>query len=117
MAIGPTYEIPNEMRDFAEKSVEQARKAFDGFMDAAHKAATTVESQAVTAETRARATADSAVSYAEANVAASFAFAQKLLRAKTLEEMMTIQAEFARSQIDTLTKQMSDMTGPKQPGS
>lgn len=113
MAGGPTYEIPNEMRDFAEKSVEQARKAFDGFMDAAHKAATTVESQAASAQTSARATADSAVSYAEANVAASFAFAQKLLRAKTMEEMMTIQAEFARSQIDTLTKQMSEMTGAK----
>jgi hypothetical protein len=24
------YEIPSEMRDFAEKSVEQARKAIDG---------------------------------------------------------------------------------------
>ena len=30
MATNPTqnYEIPPEMRDFAEKSVEQARKAF-----------------------------------------------------------------------------------------
>ena len=26
------YEVPTEMREFAERSVEQARKAFDGFM-------------------------------------------------------------------------------------
>jgi hypothetical protein len=33
----PNYEVPAEMRDFAEKSVEQARKAIDGFMGAARK--------------------------------------------------------------------------------
>jgi hypothetical protein len=37
MAINQTqnYEVPAEMRDFAEKSVEQARKAMDGFIGAA----------------------------------------------------------------------------------
>ncbi|HKH35041.1 MAG TPA: phasin, partial [Beijerinckiaceae bacterium] len=29
------YEVPPEMREFAEKSVEQARKAIDGFIGAA----------------------------------------------------------------------------------
>ena len=37
------YEIPAEMRDFAEKSVEQARKAFEGFIGAAQKAVTAAE--------------------------------------------------------------------------
>lgn len=117
MAKAGDYEIPNEMRDFAEKSVEQARKAFDGFMEAAHKAAVTVESQTASAQQSARTTADSAVSYAEANVAASFAFAQKLLQAKTLEEMMAMQAEFARSQIDALTKQMNALNAAARPPS
>ncbi len=31
------YEIPQEMREFADKSVEQARKAFDGFVGAAQR--------------------------------------------------------------------------------
>ena len=31
----PIYKVPNEVRDFAEKSVEQARKAFEGFAGAA----------------------------------------------------------------------------------
>ncbi len=31
--------VPPEMRDFAERSVEQARKAFDSFMTAAQRAA------------------------------------------------------------------------------
>ena len=32
------FQIPNEMRAFAEQSVAQARKAFDGFIQAANQA-------------------------------------------------------------------------------
>ena len=103
------YEIPNEMRDFAEKSVEQARKAFDGFMEAAQKTSTSLETQTATAHENVRVVGGAAVSYAEANMAASFAFAQKLVRARTLEEMVALQAEFAKAQIETLTKQVSEM--------
>lgn len=103
------YEIPNEMRDFADKSVEQARKAFDGFLDAAYKASNTLENQANTAQDNARAVAGAAVSFAEQNMAASFAYAQKLVRASTIEEVLKIQADFARSQVETLTKQMKEM--------
>jgi len=38
MANAP-YEIPNELRDFAERSVDQARKAFEGFVTVAQKPA------------------------------------------------------------------------------
>ena len=44
------FEIPREMRTFAEQSVEQARKAFDGFMTAAQKAASSIEGQASAAQ-------------------------------------------------------------------
>ena len=37
------YEIPPEMRDFAERSVAQARKAFEGFMGAVQKASDTID--------------------------------------------------------------------------
>ncbi len=105
---GP-YEIPNEMRDFAEKSVEQARKAFDGFLEAAHRASGTLETQASTAQENARSIGGAAVSFAESNLTASFEFAQKLARARTLEEMVQLQAEFARSQIQTLTQQLTEI--------
>ena len=32
------YEIPAEIRDLTAKSVEEARKAFESFIEAAHKA-------------------------------------------------------------------------------
>jgi hypothetical protein len=42
----PKFEIPTEMRQVAEKSLEEARKAFDGFIAAAQKAAAEIEEQA-----------------------------------------------------------------------
>ncbi|HKQ56148.1 MAG TPA: phasin, partial [Methyloceanibacter sp.] len=38
MAEKPSFEIPPELRDFAEKNVEQARAAYDQFMDFMTKA-------------------------------------------------------------------------------
>jgi len=47
------YEIPTELRDFAARSVDQARKAFEGFMEVAQKAAGTVDGAAQDAARRA----------------------------------------------------------------
>ncbi len=41
----PSYQIPTEVREFAEKSVEQARKAFEGFSGAAQKAIAAVDTR------------------------------------------------------------------------
>jgi hypothetical protein len=36
--INSSFEVPNELRDFAERSVEQARKAVEGFLAVAQRA-------------------------------------------------------------------------------
>lgn len=105
------YEIPNELRDFAEQSVDQARKAFSGFLDATLKAATSLETQAESAQGRFRDVAGEAVSFAEQNMAASFDYAQKLLRAGSVEELLRVQTEFAKSQLETLTRQVQQLGG------
>ena len=48
------FDVPTQMRQFAEQSVEQAKKAVDGFSNAAQKTATTIETQADTAQTGAK---------------------------------------------------------------
>ena len=103
------YEIPAEMRDFAEKSVEQARKAFESFLDAAYKASNALENQSNTAQDNVRAVAGAAVNFAEQNMSANFAYAQQLVRANSVEEVLKIQTEFAKTQIETLTKQVKEM--------
>ena len=105
------YEIPAEMRDFAEKSVAQARKAFEGFMGAAQKAASTVDTTTHTAHTQAKDLSTKAVSYAEQNVNAAFDHAQRLTRAKDVQEVMTLQAEFVRSQMANIQAQLKEFGG------
>ena len=105
------YEVPTEMREFAEKSVEQARKAVEGFMGAAHKSVTAAEDATHTAQASARDFGSKTLGYAEANIAAAFDLAQKLVRAKDLQEAMSIQAEFARAQMANLQEQAKEIGG------
>ena len=76
------FAIPNEMRAFAEQSVAQARKAFEGFIEAANKAVGQLHGHAQAAQSGATEIAHKSMAYAEQNVAATFEFAQKLMRAK-----------------------------------
>lgn len=104
----PTYEIPAEMRDFAEKSVEQARKAMDGFLGAAHKTVDTFEGSATTVQASAKDMTRRSFSYAEQNIAAAFDLAQRMVRAKDMQEAMQIQAEFVRNQFESMQTQMKE---------
>jgi len=110
MATNPTpgYEVPAEMRDFAEKSVEQARKAIDGFLGAAQKTADTFEGSATTVQASAKDMTRKTFTYAEQNISAAFDLAQKMVRAKDMQEAMQIQAEFVRSQFEAMQTQMKE---------
>jgi phasin len=118
----PGYEIPAEMRDFAEKSVEQARKAIDGFMGAAQKTVDTFEGSADTVQASAKDVTRKTFSYAEQNIAAAFDLAQKMVRARDLQEAMQYQAEYVRSQLEAMQSQMKELgslaqSAVKQPSS
>ena len=101
----PSFEIPAEMRALAEKSVEQAKQAFDGFIAATKHAVSTAENHATSAHTGAREMGEMAVGFTQRNIASSFDYAQKLVRAKDPSELMALHAEYVKSQIATLTEQ------------
>jgi phasin len=104
----PNFEVPAEMREFAERSIEQARKAMDGFVSAAMKAADTFEGSSSTAGTSMKDMRHKTFSYAEQNLKAAFDHAQKLVKAKDPAEAMKLQAEFMQSQFAAMQKQMAD---------
>jgi phasin len=103
------FGIPNEMRTFAEQSVAQARKAFDGFIQAANQAMGQFQGQAQTARSTAADIAHKSMTYAEQNVAATFDFAQKLMRAKDAAEVMALQSEYLSRQMQTISSQVQDL--------
>ncbi|MGI8527697.1 MAG: phasin family protein [Pseudolabrys sp.] len=105
----PNFEVSPEMRDFAEKSVEQAKKAIDGFIAAARHAAVTVESQGKDATGKAKEAGDLAMRYAERNIDSSFEFAQSLVRAKDVQEVMKLQSDYMTKQMTVLQEQAKDL--------
>jgi len=105
----PNFEIPPEMRRFAETSVAQAKQAFDGFMTAAQQAVERMQSQTVAAQFGATDASRKAMAFAGQNMAASFAFAQKLAQARDVEEVMRLQADFLRTQMQTFADQAREL--------
>jgi phasin len=103
------FEIPTDVRKFAEQSVEQARRAFEGFITAGQKAAGMMEGQAAFAQSGAKDLQQRAITFAEQNVATSFDFAQKLVQAKTAEEVMRLQTEYVRAQMQALAQQAQEL--------
>ena len=63
------FEVPTDMRKFAEQSVEQARQAFDGFISAAHQAVSDMEGRAHAARSGVMEMSGRAMTFAERNMA------------------------------------------------
>jgi phasin len=105
MGANDRFEIPPEMRAFAEKSVDQARQAFDGFITAAHNAVNVFEGQAETARKGAKDVTAKAIDFAEQNIASSFDLAQQLLRAKDLQDVLKLQSDYVKRQMQVLADQ------------
>jgi phasin len=104
-----SFEIPPEMRKFAEQSVTQARQAFDSFMAAANNAVTDMEGRAKVAREGARDISERAMSFAQRNIAASFDYAQRLVRARDAEEVMKLQSDYVKNQIQALNEQAREL--------
>jgi len=109
MAANDRFDVPPELRTFAESSVEQARQAFDGFISAAHQAMSAFEGQAETARKGARNVTEKAMTFAERNMASAFAFAHDLVRARDLQEVLRLQADYIRQQMEALTEQAREL--------
>jgi phasin len=97
------------MRELAEKSVEQAKQAFDSFVAAAQHAVKTAENHATTTQSGAKEVGDLAMKYAERNINTSFEFAQKLVKAKDGAEVLGLHREYVTGQIATLTDQAKEL--------
>jgi len=92
------FEIPKDMRSMAEASFEQARKAFDKFLATAQQTAGSLEERGATVRAGAKDISTKAITYAE-----------KLLHAKDLTEVMRLHSEYVQAQMRALAEQASEM--------
>jgi phasin len=105
-----TFEIPQQLRELAEKNVEQARAAYGQFMDAmgqATRAWSTTQSTVLASGFNV--VQERAIQFAKENAEAGFALASELAKAKDLQEVVRLQSSFAQKQMQSYARQAQDL--------
>lgn len=105
----PHFEIPEAVRELAERNVEQARAAYSQFLDMARQAQELVTKSSDAMAQSSREIQAKALRYAEQNMAANFAFASELARARDLKEYVEIQSRYAQRQMQTYSQQAQEL--------
>lgn len=99
------FEMPVDMRAAAERGLEQARKAFDQFLEAAKTSLATAEDHSKVAQQSAKEISTTVVALAEQNIFSAFDYAQKLIQAKDPQTLIQLQIDFIRAQMQGLSEQ------------
>ena len=92
----------NWMREIAEQSLNQSRAAIDSLLKVTKQAASGIDQQA-------SAVCKSSIQIAEETFSNGFDFAHKLLRAKDMQELAQIQADFVSKQADVVGNQTKEL--------
>jgi hypothetical protein len=112
MAQPPPFEIPQQLRELAERNVEHARAAYGQFMDAVSQAmgtwASAAPANAMTAGFKT--VQDRAVKFAKQNGDACFNLASELANAKDVADVLGIQSRHAQTQMQAYALQAQELT-------
>ena len=96
-------EVPPQVRELAEKSVDQAEKAMSSFVQSASQSVAMLPGPMTEV-------AKQALAITEANLKASFDHARKLMQARDINDVMQLQSEYLRTQFASATDQFKQMT-------
>ena len=103
------FEIPKDVRSMAEASFDQARRTFEKFVEGAKATAGSLEERGASVRAGAKDISAKALGYAEKNVQASLDYAQSLLHARDLPDVMRLHSDFVQAQMRSLAEQASEM--------
>ncbi len=106
----PKMEVPAAFREFAEKSVTQAKDNWERIKAATEEATDLIEDSCATAS---RGAADynlKLIEAARANTNATFDYAGQLLAVKSLSEAVELSTAHLRKQFDVLSAQTKELT-------
>jgi phasin len=107
------FEVPEQMRAFAEKGVSQARDNYAKFKDAAETHNGTIEAVFTTAGKGASEFSAKLMEIMKTNTTASLDFAQALVAVKSPTEAMELWTSHAKSQFEAFTanaKELAELT-------
>ena len=103
------FEVPEQMRAFAEKGVSQARENYAKFKDVAESHNGTVEAVFTCASKGASEYTAKLVEFMKANSNAQLDFAQQLFGAKSPTEALELWTGHTRHQLETFQSQAKEL--------
>ena len=107
--IEPKLEVPGELRQLAQRAIDQVEQVFGLFFDAARR------SSAATATSAAQLT-EQVLAFSEESLKTSFEHARRLASTASLEEIATAQSELVKRQIGAAEhhiRELARATGSK----
>jgi phasin len=106
----PKMEVPAAFREFAEKSVTQAKNNWEKMKAATEEATDLIEDSYATASKGAADYGLKWIEAARANTNATFDYATQLMAVKSLSEAMELSTAHARTQFETLNAQTKELS-------
>src|SRR6202789_1659698 len=104
------FEVPEQMRAFAEKGVSQARDNYARFKDAAETHNGTIEAVFASASKGASEYSAKLMEIMKANTSATLDFAQELLGVKSPTEAVELWTSHAKKQFEAFTAYSNELT-------
>ena len=108
------FEVPEQMRAFAEKGVSQARDSYAKFKDAAETHNGTIEAVFTTASKGVSEYSAKLMEIMKANSTATLDFAQELIGVKSPTEAMELWSAHAKKQFEAFTANTKDLAALSQ---
>jgi phasin len=105
----PKMEIPAAFREFAEKSVSQAKENYEKMKSAAEEATELLEGTYATASKGATDYGLKVIEASRLNTNAAFDFATELMAVKSFSDFVELSTGHARKQFETLTAQTKEL--------
>lgn len=105
------FEVPQQLRDLAEKNVEQGRAAYAQFMDAMIQASS-MWFGALPGNSAAsgfKVAQDRSIRFAKQNAEAGFTLASELANAKDMTDVLSIQSRYAQTQMQAYALQAQEL--------
>jgi phasin len=103
------FEVPEQMRAFAEKGVSQARDNYAKFKDAAETHNSTIEAVFSAYSSGAKEYSAKVMDMLKAGASVNLDFAQELVGVKSPSEAMQLWTSHARKQFETFTAQAKEL--------
>jgi hypothetical protein len=102
-------EQAEKMREMAQTTLDKARDAVSKYMTESQKLREKTDSGVRATYSSAKEMNDKAVAFAEANVAAGFELAQRLLQAKDPQEMGVVYQSHLKEQMEKMNAQFREL--------